>query len=520
MKLMKNMLKTFLILIGILVMVALFGFAIMMIFHVSLFGYTYVKYENITSYDGFTSAEVASLTEIDLTTTKANVVVAHSSVSTSKVIVSNLQNFQGIFKDKVQKVGYTDPNSEEKQAGYTLKIEDGVLKIETIEPEGLYFINNNQIKIYLPQSTNISDIKIDSGANTIDIGEGKNFTVQNLSISAERSVLPNNVSISDKLTVQGDLSLKTNLGKITINSTINGNVNINSNAGSITFNTNIAGNVSVSGRSPAVEFGHLPMDLKFNNDFDISDVKQYNILGNLVIDNCSGAGNVKVSGTVNGYVYIYNPDIEFWARNVNNSIICNGGANNIRVFEKLDGMTSTINCGNGYLYLNNTYSSVIAESTKNTVEIKNARNDVTVSNTYGDIVVEFADGVTKKIVATTEKGSIKATKLRGEAKLTANGGNITASFENVAGSNEILAKYRANVTVVDNITYNFTARAKTATVDVKLGSVIYNNWNDAENVDGWKTRTDVINNNGSAPENSLTVTVTDNGKITAKMPTA
>ena len=518
MKLIKNMFKTLLILIGILAMVALFGFAIMMIFHVSLFGYTYVKYDNDAQIE-FAKEQVDTLTTIDLTTTRANVVIAYTSQSTAKsMLVSNLQNFQGIFKDTVKRVGYTDPNSEEKKPGYKLKIENGVLKIETIEPDGLYLVNDNKIKIYLPQNKLLTDLKINSGAKVIDIGENKNFTVQNLTILANKSILPNNVTISDKLTVQGDLTLKTNLGKITINSTINGNVNINSNAGSITFNTNVAGNVNVSGKSPAVEFGHLPMDLKFNNDFDISDVKQYNILGNLVIDNCSGAGNVKVSGTVNGYVYIYNPDIEFWARNVNNSITCQGGANNIRVFGKLDGITSTINCGNGYLYLNNTYSVVNAESTMNSVEIKNARNDVTINNTRGDIVVQFADGVTKKLVATTQTGSIKATNLRGEAKLTANGGNVTASFENVTGNSEIKAKYRANVTIADNITYNFTARAKTATVNVQLGSVIYKNWNDAENIDGWKTKTNVINYNGSSPSNSLTVSVTDNGSITAKMP--
>ena len=348
MKLLKNMLKTLLILIGILIMVAFFGFAIMMVFHASLLGYTYVRYEKDASVE-FTAAEVASLTTIDLTTAKADIVIGYTaSEDRETMLVSNLQDFQGVFKDDVQRVDYTDPNSEEKQGGYTLKIEGGVLKIETIEPQGLYFRNENVIKIFLPQSKHLPKLIIDSGARNINIGNSKEFSVDELTIVAEKNKFINNVQISDKLTINNNLKLKTNLGKIEINSRVLGNVQIESNAGSIIFNTNVGGNVDISGRSPMVEFGHLPLDLKFNNEFDISDVPQRNITGNLVINNCTGAGNVKVSGTVGGYVYVYSPDIEFWARNVNNGLTCNGGANNIRVFGDLKGIQSIIDCGNGY----------------------------------------------------------------------------------------------------------------------------------------------------------------------------
>ena len=43
MQLIKKIFNSMLILIGILLMLALFAFAIMMVFHVSLFGYTYAS---------------------------------------------------------------------------------------------------------------------------------------------------------------------------------------------------------------------------------------------------------------------------------------------------------------------------------------------------------------------------------------------------------------------------------------------------------------------------------------------
>ena len=210
----KNMLKTLLILIGILIMVAFFGFAIMMVFHASLFGYTYVRYEKDASVE-FTAAEVASLTTIDLTTAKADIVIGYTaSEDRETMLVSNLQDFQGVFKDDVQRVDYTDPDSEEKQGGYTLKIEGGVLKIETIEPQGLYFRNENVIKIFLPQSKHLPKLIIDSGARNINIGNSKEFSVDELTIVAEKNKFINNVQISDKLTINNNLKLKTNLGKI------------------------------------------------------------------------------------------------------------------------------------------------------------------------------------------------------------------------------------------------------------------------------------------------------------------
>ena len=43
MQLIKKIFNTLLVAIGIALMVVLFGFAIMMIFHTSIFGYTFVK---------------------------------------------------------------------------------------------------------------------------------------------------------------------------------------------------------------------------------------------------------------------------------------------------------------------------------------------------------------------------------------------------------------------------------------------------------------------------------------------
>ena len=244
MKLVKNMLKTLLITIGIAIMVVLVGFAIMMFFHVSLFGYTFVNHEDVTE-KVFAESEVNTLNKIEIDTDKANIIVAYTETNSMGMIVKKFQDFQGVFKDNLKEIKYVSPSFDEEAEqsipteDFDITISGGTLKIKTIEPKGLYFKNDSKITVYLPKNKVLDDLVIESASKVINIGNDKAFTVKNLEITANKPFFPTTVQISDKLVVTGDLYVKTNYGRIAINSTLQGNVTIDSLGGSITFNTNI-----------------------------------------------------------------------------------------------------------------------------------------------------------------------------------------------------------------------------------------------------------------------------------------
>ena len=523
MKLVKNMLKTLLITIGIAIMIVLVGFAIMMFFHVSLFGYTFVNHEDVTE-KVFAESEVNTLNKIEIDTDKANIIVAYTETDSTGMIVKKFQDFQGVFKDNLQRVIYVSPGFNEEEVeklpttDYDIKISGNTLKIRTIEPKGLYFKNDSKITIYLPKNKVLDNLVIESASKVINIGNDKAFEVKNLEITANKPFFPSTVQISDKLVVKEDLKVKTNYGRIAINSDLRGNVTIDSLGGSITFNTNITGNVTIKGVNPAVEFGHFPMDLQYNKNYDYSSITRYNIGGNLIVDECTDGGNVKVTGSISGFAYIRAPYLEFWASEINQGLTCVGGFNEVRVYEKLIGATSSIESGDGSVYINHAHCKLDINSNKGTIEIANAHNNVEISNTYGDIIVNFANSeFNKTINATAQHGRIKATNIIGKATLIANGGNVDAQFYYVFGQNTIRAKFNANIVVEDNRTFEFIAKAKSAKIDVVLGSVEFHNWDNATPEDGWKTVSGIVNSQGYTPGESITVEVTDNGSITASI---
>ena len=567
MQLIKKIFGAMLIFVGILLMVALFGFAIMMIFHVSIFGYTYASSNDMGNTYRFAGTIVNSI-EID--TNNADIVLMSASDS-DQVSVKLMQDFQGIVKSDVKKYSYNVPlNDEGTEFSQKPFVSDGVLKIATKDPQGLMFRNKTIVSIAIPQKIGLIDyvlnnLKISTASDSVDIGEGHSLTVKDLTLINKNKSLLSQLAISKDLHIQGKLNIETGYGRITIYSSINDDVNIKTEGGSIIFKSDIEGNVNIEGDNPYVEFGSVaekPVNtienskveeytrqLKIETDTNkikdlqnkiakeqknvekaFNDIKQVNIKGNLNIIDCND-GNVKVGGTVYGYVYIQSPNVQFWANNVEDGITCDSGANNIRIFGSLCKTKPNKACeivnGDGHLFINHCYADVSIEAKKNGVNIKNAYSNVYVKNENYGTSVNFAEGVVhKKLEIHQQKGGITATNLSGPTILEAETNKVTAEFLEIYGNtNSIRAKSGVTLKIKDsgNI-YSFITKgkAKSVKLNVNLGSVVYDNWSgdwvDEVTEQGIKysVRHDNINAaSGTDLENILNIFVTDSGTIKA-----
>ena len=512
MQLIKKIFNSFLILAGIVIMVVLFGFALMMLFHISIFGYTYASAAG--AYGENFEFIAASINSIDIETQGVSLEIHYSSdVNYNKVSVIMYEDFQGIVKDDVKSISFAEnPN-----------VQSGVLKVATTEPSGLIVKNNSKISISLPRNKVLSDLNIKCGGKEIDFGTDENqLVVNNLNlISTRRSINPG-ITLSENLKVQNDLYLETFAGRIKVNAYIGNDVNIKTNIGTIIFNRSLPANVTITGEDPNVEFGEVRSSLvsaiENEKEYDLSALKQVNIGGSLNILDVE-RGNIKISGTVGEYVYMKAPNVQLWANKISKGITCSNGSNDIKIFGSLGAGNqsgeSILNVGS-HLFINEAYGTLKVNADKNGVNIRNAHGDVNVQNNNKETIVSFAnDAVGKTLTVEQKSGNIVARNILGTAILNAPEGKIEAIFANITGENKINCRDDAAVKTKDGLVYELTTKTKSGSVDVRLGSVAYDNWNDATKDGDWKV---VINNINSADSSTLTdklvIAVSGRGKTT------
>ena len=551
--LLKKIFNTILILIGIVLMVVLAGFAIMMFGHVSLFGYTWLSLSQTESQLQFTFSP-DNLQTIDIETKNLDITIEYfDDASTTGGVVEIVTNMQGIVKDDVKEVSYCEETvDEDGNKQYTVINKDsivvdsnGVLKIRTLEPTGFLFKNNSRVRIYLPQkksnntSFRLQNLKISTASNNINVGNNNQFKINNLEVTSSKKLFNASVKLDKNVVVENNLILNTNYGRITVDAQINGNLKVNSLAGSILVNSNIGGNVDITGQNPLVEIGSMPGSWRNRKDSytDMTDEiinnnKAKGVFGDVIIHDIEKGGNVKVSGVVGGDTYINAGDIEFWAGFVLKGLYCDEGSNNIRIFgsvgvditelEPAYGATLTIfgatddvkycslNIGDGSLFINNAYHTLSITAKKGDVYINRIQNGAEINSTNGGATVCESHG---DLTVHCDNHNISVSNIYGSVNLTAMRGKVAATFVNVSGENTIIAQRNIDVSVKDGNAFNLTTKAKAGAVDVKMLPVEYNNWNGIEKQDGWFVRTDEIN--GGNVSNTLLLQMNGGDKITA-----
>ena len=119
MNLIKNIFKSIAILFGIAVLVVLFGFAIMMIFNVQIFGYQWL---NVEIGDKIQNTGITNADKIYIETNGVAVEVRHST-DVTEIEYNFAGKLQGVFKtDSIAK--------EERPIYFTANTTDGVYEIQ------------------------------------------------------------------------------------------------------------------------------------------------------------------------------------------------------------------------------------------------------------------------------------------------------------------------------------------------------------------------------------------------------
>lgn len=490
MDLVRKIFNSIVILIGIAILVVLSAVAVMMLFDVSIFGYTYLKFEKIVESNHYVITQ--DIEEVNIETNNVGVKIVYTSLPEVQVILN--ASLQGVVKDNVKEVSLA-----------TCEFANNKLTVKTTEPEGFMFVNSSYVQILVPDNFAIKNMAINSATDNINFEHTVDNTINNLTINSTANHI--SYTLADKLVIEENLSIKNISGRIYINSQIKGNVNIESDWGTYIFRRNnnsiLLGlnDINIKGTNPLVEIGNFE---DTNNT--------YSVLGNLNVT-CEGKNNggiVKVAGTIVGNTYFNAPNLEFYARTVNGHFNVQNGIKVIEIenLNKGTGYDSLINSGAGFVKIKNSYCATLTvTSDKNDVIVENAYGNVSVNNNYGATKVNFADGVVGKTInITSENGLIEATNIQGKATLTTGNGTINAIFANVVENNVIKTNFDANIQIKDNLQYKLTTSTKRSDgVSVDLGSVEYYNCDNAVENNGYLEIVSYPNGASQSTTNELKV---------------
>ncbi len=179
MQLIKKVFNSILILVGILLMVALFAFAIMMVFHVSIFGYTYAS-QNVTDvpyyYDQIDKNSYCENCEKNLSFINSNLIYIksknidkeiiseffNSNISINENLNKNLPEYCCICENQLEKIFYISLTQFNFKEGYNpicicQNCFDNLNNKDLNE-----FNRNNRMKEYCIHSDNLVLRKINS----------------------------------------------------------------------------------------------------------------------------------------------------------------------------------------------------------------------------------------------------------------------------------------------------------------------------------------------------------------------
>lgn len=516
MKSVKKLFSAILVMFGAAFLVCAFGVALMMIFHISLFGYTFVSGDGSKITQEYSEAQTEALKSVEIESSGVGVKIVNSTDDGfQKCIVSMSQGAQGVAKDTVKKNTFKDVE-------HPVIDENGVMKIETVEPTGFIWKNDSIITITLPKTKTLENLRIKTASTNIIFGDSEsNCSINNLSFTSTNHSLVSNMALTNIESLE-NLDLNVQSGRMVIDANIANAVNIETERAVIIFNKDIGGTVNISGNNPDIQFGYIP-------DSYISDIEsgksstgltEVNIGGDLNLIELE-KGSVRIAGTVSGCAYLNKSFVTFVANNINKGISCDEGLNDIKIIGALRVENADGTCQiktTGALFINASHAKLVVD-TSNNLTIKNAYESVDVISSGGNTNIAFNKMATSKTISVLQKnGNIEVSNIMDTASLTAENGKIIADFKNVSGNNNLRAKSGVEVTIKDGEQFTLILQGKATTkLDVKLGAVVYDNWETSTAVGDLKYIQDNVNaGSDELLEDRLSILLENGGNITAK----
>ena len=328
MKVFKSIMLYLLIAIGVCAAGLLVCCVILMVSpNTSIFGYKYVSYKATHTKELTEYRFTHDIGAISIETNRMSVNIQPHSDNTEYIKIVYKQGMSGFVK-KDTKLELEEPKVTAKQfTGVNDDTTYNAIIIKMLEPEGLVFLNNPAMTIYLPANVHYSVIQAETGKGVINFIEAADSShkidVSKLYLSSSTS----NINIA--ATGVDDYFITTKTGDLFIannNQDINANISFNTKTGSFSTASTINGTFNVES-----SVGSVGPNIKLKK---VLGTFNYNApSGNVVIESigseADGKGaNVTIKstnakftiGTIYGYTYVqpYNEgNIENLTFNIN-----------------------------------------------------------------------------------------------------------------------------------------------------------------------------------------------------------
>ncbi len=472
MKVFKSIMLYLLIAIGVAAAAVLICCVLLMMSpKTSIFGYKYVSYKDTHTRELIQSQYTSDIDAISITTNRMAInIVPHTGVDHIKIVYK--QGMSGfVKKDTVLEL--VEPTVEERQfVGVNDENSYKTIVIKVNEPEGLVFLKDSKMTVYVPVDISYSVIHAQTGKGELTYVEAANslqkIHVDNLYLSASTAdinISAVNVKNYNVTTTTGDLLINNNnedinaniafntkTGSFATSSTINGSFTVNSTVGSVGPNikvkkilgsftyTSPSGNVSVEsiGDEKTSKGANLIIN-STNAKFSIGSV-----YGFTSVQPYNARENVSLTFDINYLYNIYNAEKQSFIES---------GAGNI-----------TIGTLKGYAHFKTSTGNVTVKDAWESMQIKSTNGTINVKYNIGAPVNNDLGG----FQVFTEESYVTATNLHSVVYIEVTGDKFSRSrkldlaFTEVVGASTINA-FSHDVSITTKVGQIYTLLTKNTT---------------------------------------------------------
>lgn len=441
----KKLLTTVLILLGIVLGAAAICVGVMIIFpDVNIFGYYYFQDKSV--YNDTLAIPATQLKNLSIETKDYHVEISQDDTLGNNVKVEFYSKYIGLIKAD-------EDGKLVRNALCNKQVTTDSVTLTTTEPTGIVIPSETVVKVIIGQGVNLNDLNISLN--------GGNFTIdENASVNA------NNFTYERVATLG-----KTELGNLKVNKSLN----VNNTAGQLDFSNIVAStaDVNIKTRIGTFTFGDIN-NLKVESEVTpyitagniLGEVQYFAKSGKLTANDVTGAIGVRsnsatlVFGTVKNQIDILNYDTEYKSteKSSNTSIeIENLGE--VGAY----GQDVEINLLNGYIKVKNvnrkanfiTHNGDITLGSKSTSTNVNA--DISIKTNNGRVNAYFNKTNAHQFTIEANEGSINAYNVNLSADSTIKGnGLITVHYsENMSNNLKINGLYKDIKVYVPQQLFNF-----------------------------------------------------------------
>lgn len=467
MKVFKSIMLYLLILLGLATAAVLICCVIMICSpNTSIFGYKYISYKNVLEENvSLTSGDYAGINAVSITSNRMDIKILPNVESNENIKIVYSQGMSGfVKKDAVDlQVKLSRNDSQEFESGDSSfsGITYKALCIDVAEPDGIIFLSDCYIKVYLPAKTYavVNAYTKNGGIDYSSKNEKTTINVSNLYLmSTSRDVSKKAVTVYKPSSSR--YYLRTGVGNCFFNNEgedFNGNIIFETSGGKL-----VAKNGAIKGS----------LTVRTSTDVNGATLDITKLYGNLTF--VARSGNISIASIEKGSNSAY-PVVDIQSKYCSAKIDKLYGTITTQGYEggDVDNIDITINdlihqgssgididSGKGNIVINKLFGDANLVSSTGNITVKNANpQELYVDTHNGYITLAFVDAelrLSKLDIHVSKRSNMNLSNLKGTVNITVDSGesrNINMTFHNKVTDNSEIATVNV-ISNGDNININ------------------------------------------------------------------